>query len=97
MRTPFWLREDGDGARVAVRLVPRAARDEIAGTRGGSLLVRVCAPAAEDRANQALVSLLAKRLGIGRGRVEVVSGRRSREKVVRVRGLDASEVAARLG
>ena len=69
---------------------------EVAGTRGGSLLVRVCAAPAENRANQALVRLLAKRLGVGRGRVELVSGRRSREKVLRVRGLSAAEVATRL-
>ena len=96
MRSPVWLNADRDGVRVAVRLVPRAARDEVAGTRGGSLLVRVCAAPAENRANQALVRLLAKRLGVGRGRVELVSGRRSREKVLRVRGLSAAEVATRL-
>jgi uncharacterized protein YggU (UPF0235/DUF167 family) len=41
-----------DGATlVAVRLTPRASREEIVGPRGDSLAVKVSAPPVDDRAN----------------------------------------------
>jgi uncharacterized protein YggU (UPF0235/DUF167 family) len=46
----------------------------------------------DGRANAALVKLIAKRLGVARGRVTIVSGERSRDKVVRVSGLSVAEV-----
>lgn len=96
MATPSWLVEEREDVRISVRLIPRAARDEVAGERRGSLLVRVSAPPVDDRANEALVHLLAKRLRVGRGKVGLVSGRRARQKVVAVAGLSAEEVARRL-
>jgi uncharacterized protein len=64
-----------DLTKIAVRVQPRGARDEIAGERDGRLLVRLTAPPVEGRANEALCRLLAKRLGVGRTRVTVVRGR----------------------
>jgi uncharacterized protein len=55
--------------------------------------VRVTAPPLEGRANEALRKLLAKRLGIAKSKVTVVRGQRSRDKTVRVEGLE--EAAAR--
>jgi uncharacterized protein len=88
------------GSRVgqlAVRVQARARRDEIAGERGGSLLVRVTAPPVEGRANAAVCGLLAKRLGVAAGRVAVVRGASSRDKLVEIDGIEADEVRRRLG
>jgi uncharacterized protein (TIGR00251 family) len=87
----------GGGATIAVRVQPRAGRDEIAGERGGALVVRLTAPPAEGRANEALCRLLARRLGVGRTRVTLVRGHRSRDKVVRIEGLTDGEAARALG
>jgi uncharacterized protein (TIGR00251 family) len=76
------------GARIDVRVQPRASRDEIAGWRGGRLVVRVTAPPVEDRANVAVSKLIAKRAGVPRSAVRVVAGQRSRDKVVEVSGLE---------
>jgi uncharacterized protein (TIGR00251 family) len=84
-------------ATIAVRLVPRARADEIAGRRGDALLVRVTAPPVDGRANEALCRLLARRLGVAAGRVSVVRGRGARDKLVRVEGLTDAEVGAALG
>jgi len=80
-----------------VKVVPRAARDRLVGVEGGALKVRLCAPPVEGAANRALVKLLAKALGVSRSRVEIVAGARSRNKQVRVEGLSAGELRARLG
>jgi uncharacterized protein YggU (UPF0235/DUF167 family) len=42
------------------------------------------------RANKALCRLIAKRVGVAPSRVSVVRGRRARDKVVRVEGVDAA-------
>ena len=80
---------------IDVRLVPRASRERIEGWRHGRLVVRVTAPPVEGKANRALRRLLAKRVGIAPGRVEVVRGERSRDKVVRL-DADPDLVRARL-
>jgi uncharacterized protein len=77
--------------RLAVRVQARARRDEIAGERGGRMLVRVTAPPVEGRANAAVCRLLAKRLGLAPGRVAVVRGASSRDKLVEIDGIEADE------
>lgn len=79
-------------ARIAVRVQPRARRNELAGERNGALVVRVTAPPVEGRANDAVRKLLAKRLGIAPGRVSVVRGESGRDKLVEVEGVDADAV-----
>ena len=80
-----------------MRVQPRARRDEVAGERDGAILVRVTAPPVDGKANAAMVKLLAKRTGVARGRVSVVRGERSRDKLVRIDGLDAAEARRSLG
>ncbi len=71
--------------RFEVRLTPRADRDAVAGVDdAGILLVRVTAPPVEGAANQALVRLVARELGVGRGAVTIESGATGRRKRVRV-------------
>jgi uncharacterized protein len=84
-------------ARLTIRLSPRASREEIAGERDGMLLVRVTAPPVDGAANEALVRLLAKRLRVAKGAVQIVSGDTSRTKTVEVDGLDEAELRDRLG
>jgi uncharacterized protein len=78
--------------RIAVRVQPRAPKNEIAGERGGALIVRVTAPPVEGKANDALRKLLAKRLGIAPGRVSVVRGASGRDKLVEIDGMEADAV-----
>jgi uncharacterized protein (TIGR00251 family) len=74
--------------RIAVRLQPRASREDVVGWRAGRLFVRVTAPPVDGRANKALCRLIAKRAGVPRSAVRVVAGERSRDKVVEVIGLE---------
>jgi uncharacterized protein (TIGR00251 family) len=90
------LRADADAVLLEIRVQPRAPRARIAGERAGRLLVQVTAPPVEGRANDALCRLLAKTLGVSPGRIALVSGERGRDKVVRIEGIAAQDVAARL-
>jgi uncharacterized protein (TIGR00251 family) len=84
-------------AELTVRLQPRARRNAIVEERDGVLRVTVAAAPVDGQANAALCKLIAKRAGVARGRVSVVRGERSRDKVVRVEGLGTAEVRAALG
>jgi len=85
-----------DAALVTLRVQPRASRNEIVGWRAGILAVRVTAPPVEGEANRAVAALLARSLGVAPSAVTVVRGERGRDKVVRVTGIGAGEIQARL-
>ena len=79
-----------------LKVVPRAARDEVAGWLDGALKVRVTAPPADGRANAAVEALLAETLGVKRGAVRIVAGHGSNRKRAEIDGLDPDEVVRRL-
>jgi hypothetical protein len=83
-------------AIIGVKVVPRAARDEIVGWLDGALKVRVRAPPQDGRANRALEQLLADALGLKNSAVTVASGHGSAHKRVAIEGLDREEIARRL-
>jgi uncharacterized protein (TIGR00251 family) len=84
-------------ANLVVRLQPRAKRNAIVDERDGVLRVNVAAAPVDGRANAALCKLIAKRAGVARGRVSVLRGERSREKVVQVEGMALEELQHALG
>ena len=84
-------------ADIRVRLTPRAAREQIAaGPEAGTYSARVTAPPVDGRANDALRKLIARRAGVAPSRVAVVRGDKSRDKLVRVEGLDEATLRERL-
>jgi uncharacterized protein (TIGR00251 family) len=91
-----WLHPVPGGVRIAIRLAPKAARDRIAGPHGEALKVAVTAPPVEGRANAHLIRFLAKRLGVPKGAVRIVSGELARDKVVEVDGVTPDEATERL-
>jgi len=76
------VRREGDRVSFAVRVTPRASANVVAGVREGALVVRVTAPPARGKANDAVVALLAKALGVPRGQVRVEGGAAARTKRV---------------
>ncbi|MFN8160279.1 MAG: DUF167 domain-containing protein [Solirubrobacterales bacterium] len=82
--------------KLAIRVQARSRREEIAGSRAGRLLVRVKAPPVDGRANESARRLLAKRLGVPAGRVRILAGSSSRDKLVEVEGVEAAELRRRL-
>jgi len=85
--------QERDGAVVfSVRVQPRASKDEIAGEMGGSLKIRLRAPAVEDRANEALIDFLAALLKTPRSAVSILSGERSRVKRIEIRGVTRQQI-----
>ena len=90
------LKESAAEVTFAVKVIPRASRNEIAGVEGEALRVRLTAPPVEGAANAALLAFLAEVLGMPKRDVRLVSGQTARRKVVAVAGVKAEEVQERL-
>lgn len=82
-----------DGVILDIRVIPRASRPGIAGTRDGALLIRLSAPPVEGAANAELITILAEVLGVPRRAIRVLSGHHSRRKRVVVTGITADAAA----
>jgi uncharacterized protein (TIGR00251 family) len=80
-----------------VKVVPRAAKNEIVGWLDGALKVRVAAPPEDGRANRALEKLLADALRLKKNAVTVTGGKSSARKHVAIAGLPREEIVRRLG
>jgi len=93
---PLSLREVDGAVQFAVKVVPGASRDRMAGVLGDALKVQVTAPPEGGKANAALCELLAQALGVNARDVQVVAGAASPRKTVVVRGLAADDVRRRL-
>ena len=85
-----------DGVVISIRVIPRASRSGVGGTRGDAILVRLRAPALEGAANLELIEVLAERLDVPRRAVSIIAGERSRQKRVHVSGVDSATAESRL-
>jgi uncharacterized protein (TIGR00251 family) len=89
---PNFLRAQPDGVLLSVRLQPRASRNEIGAPLGDELKIKVTAPPVDAAANQALIELIAEQLDCPRGRVELIRGRTSRHKTIKLHGFTPEDV-----
>jgi hypothetical protein len=79
-----------EGIHFFVAIVPRASKNEISGVMNGALKIRLTAPPVEGAANKACIKFLAKLLGVSASRVDIVGGLTSKNKIIRVEGMDES-------
>ncbi|TNF45434.1 DUF167 domain-containing protein [bacterium] len=77
--------------RITVKVKPRASVDAIEGWMGDVLVVRLTSPPVDGAANKALLKLISKKMRIAKTRVRIVSGERSREKILEIEGLSLQE------
>lgn len=92
------LRATHDGVMLAVRVQPGAKRSAMAGLYGEGTQVRlkiaVQAPAVEGLANKALIAFLAESFGVRTSAIDLVSGAKSRGKVLLLRGVSLEQAEA---
>jgi len=94
---PGFITAQPDGVTLAIKLQPRASKNEIGEPQGPELRIRVTAPPVDAAANEALLQLLADTLTCPRGKVELVRGHTARHKIVRIHGATPVAILAKLG
>ncbi|MDR0672344.1 MAG: DUF167 domain-containing protein [Zoogloeaceae bacterium] len=78
---------------LTLHIQPGAKKSRVAGRHGDALKVRIAAPPVDGRANVVLLDFLANWLGIPKSALRLKSGQSSRQKVVRVEGVDTEALA----
>ena len=78
---------------IDILVQPRASRTKIGPMHDGRLKIAVTAPPVDGEANAAVIDLIARRLGVARGDVEVIAGASSRRKTLRIANATAQQIA----
>lgn len=79
-----------------IRVQPKAKRNSIEVGDDGKVVVRVTAAPENGKANDAVVALLAKQLGVAKGRIQIARGHKARDKQVRIEEITIEEVFSKL-
>lgn len=72
-------------------MIPRASRSEIVGEHDGSLKVKLASPPVDGAANAELIKLFAKKFGVSKSDIEIVSGETSKNKRIKINNLSKSK------
>ena len=97
MARKYVLHDGKRGSALALRVTPRASRNEIVGMLSdGTIKVHIAAPPVDEAANKELVDFLAEVLGVPKSRVEIVAGTTGRDKLVSVLDMDVETVHQRI-
>ena len=73
---------------MKVKVQPRASRNALVGFIGDSLKLALTSPPVEGAANTACIKLFRQFCGVAKNQVEIIAGQKSREKVIRIIGID---------
>jgi hypothetical protein len=82
-------------AEIKVKVLPRSSKNQVL-VRDDLVTVKVSAPPVEGAANRAVTVLLAEKLKVSKSSIDIISGRNSRIKLLRVHGLSLQQVKALL-
>ena len=92
MGAPPFLRAHADEVSLQIKVVARAARNEMGEVLGDRLKIKIAAPPVDSAANEELVAFLAKRLGVSRSAVQITHGQTSRNKTVLITGVTVNHI-----
>lgn len=90
------LSETPTGVRLEIEVKVRASKSRVLGIKAERLSVALAAAPVDGEANQELIDTLAAHFELPRRQVRLVSGERSRRKLVELSGLSAADVLERL-
>jgi uncharacterized protein len=90
------IRRDGSDVLLTLRVQPRASRNQLIVQPPDRILLRLTAPPVEGAANAAGCAVLAELFGVAKSRVVIERGETGRDKLIRIRDVDAAEILARL-
>ena len=93
----FQMHDGQRGSALAVRITPRATRNEIVEVLDdGTIKVRIAAPPTDNEANETLIEYLSEILGVPKSKLDIVAGVAGRDKLVSVVDMDVETVHQRI-
>ena len=92
----FHVKESKKGLTFEVQVTPGVSLAQIVGFQGGVLKLKVTAPPVEGAANNACIKLLSQVLKLRKSQVKILSGAKSRRKIVLVQDVTRKDLEMRL-
>ncbi len=93
----FNLHDGKRGSALAVRVTPRASRNEVVELLDdGTIKIRIAAPPSDQEANETLIEFLSEILGVPKSRLDIVAGVAGRDKLIAVVDMDTETVHKRI-
>ncbi|MBI3584957.1 MAG: YggU family protein [Nitrospinae bacterium] len=86
------IREAENYVTFSVRVQPRSSRNEICGIYGDAIKIKLTSPPVEGEANEGLIKFLAGILKISKGQIEIISGQKSKSKLIKIRGIKKERI-----
>lgn len=86
------IREAENYVTFSVRVQPRSSRNEICGIYGDAIKIKLASPPVEGEANESLINFLAKSLNVSKGQIEIISGQKSKNKLIKIIGVTKGKV-----
>ena len=74
--------------KISIKVLPKSSKNEIVGWEGDILKVRLTAAPEKGKANEALITLLAKEYGVSKSSITILKGATSQKKIVEIIGLE---------
>jgi uncharacterized protein len=97
MPRKYVLHDGKRGSALAVRVTPRASRNQIVGMlNDGTVKVHIAANPSDEESNLELVTFLAEVLGVPKSRVEIVAGEAGRDKLISILDMDVETAHQRV-
>jgi hypothetical protein len=82
--------------RISIRVQPGASRNAATVDSTGRIRIALTSPPVDGKANQALIKYLSKSLNIPRRFISIVTGEKSRDKIVSIEGLSEASIRTSL-
>ena len=90
MKIPF--KKSKRGVALKIKVEPRSSRRGISGIAGDTVKIKVHSPPVEGAANKEVIEILSAELDIRKTAIRILTGRKSREKVVEIEGIELQKL-----
>lgn len=91
------IQEDDDGIVLVAKIVPGSSKTALAGVLDHMVKIKVAAPPEKGKANQCLITFLAKQLDVKKNAIRIVTGQTNPIKHVKIEGISARTCLEKLG
>ncbi|MBI4378749.1 MAG: YggU family protein [Nitrospinae bacterium] len=79
------MKEDENNVILGVRVQPRSSKNEVCGVFKDEIKIKLTSPPINGEANEGLREFLSDILDISKGQIEIISGHRSKSKLIKIK------------
>jgi hypothetical protein len=86
----------GNDIIIKVKIVPGSSKNKIIGVYNDSLKITITAPPVEGKANKKCIAYLAKYFDMAKSKIEIISGKNSKNKLIKIYDISQKEFLDKL-